>query len=125
MQPGHVTAGIEFNLPTVWIVGLSDIRCQDPSSNACINAQFADSSNCIVICESVLSSLFGWVLRRLPQECRTSRMLHMNVLAFFFFCSESGNLAKWSMHRVVLKPLTERGMRLVLEEFAAAVELAE
>ena len=57
-------------LPTVWIVGLSDIRCQAPSKNARLNAQFADSSRSIVVRESVLSSLFDLVLRRLPQGCR-------------------------------------------------------
>ena len=32
----------------------------------------------------------------------------MNVLALFF-CSESGNLAKWFMRHAVLKPLPEKG----------------
>jgi hypothetical protein len=62
-------------------------------------------------------------------------MLHVNVIVFFF-CSVSGNLTKWFIMRASWESarrsscfasdrLTERGMRLVLEEFAPAIKLAE
>ena len=168
-------------LPTVRIVGSSDIRRQDPSNNACINARSRIRQLHCNWRERPVK-LVEWVLRRLPRACRgrvatasgriaTSRkppgrpgarsarrtsigsrrtsdrqdailsnrvllplesgsrrvvhasrsqprqecVLHVNVIVFFFR-SESGNLAEWIRRRGVLEPLTEGGMRLVLEE---------
>ena len=56
--------------------------------------------------------LRGTILVFRLQDGRTSRMLHVTVIVHFSFC-------------LVSDILTEGLMRLVLEEFAPAVKLAE